>query len=84
MIEDCSLTDVYRYFHPDKSRYTWRRKHPLQQARLDCFLASNTMLDLIHKCNTLPGYRTDHSLLKMEILINLNMERVCGNLIHHY
>ena len=28
MIEDCSLTDVYRYFHPDKSRYTWRRKPP--------------------------------------------------------
>ena len=61
LMSDFSLTDVYtRDLHPDTHRYTWRRKNPLKQARLDYYLASNTFLDLINKCKILPGYRTDH------------------------
>ena len=69
LMSDFSLTDVYRDLHPDTHRYTWRRKNPLKQARLDYYLASNTFLDLIYKCEILPGYRTDHSIIKLEISI---------------
>ena len=44
LMSDFSLTDVYRDLHPDTHRYTWRRKNPLKQARLDYYLASNTFL----------------------------------------
>ena len=69
MMSDFSLTEVHKDLHPDTHRYTWRRKNPLQQARLDYYLASNTFLDLIHKCEILPGYRTDLSMIKLEISI---------------
>ena len=65
MIEGLNLLDTYRYLNPTTTRFTWRRKTPLQQARLDYCLCSRTLTDLIHKSDILPGYRTDHSLLKV-------------------
>ena len=35
IIKSHSLFDLYRHFHPDTRRYTWRRYKPLKQAILD-------------------------------------------------
>lgn len=37
IIQEHYMVDPYRDLHPSMKRYTWRRKHPFQQARLDFF-----------------------------------------------
>ena len=46
-LETYNLFDTYRYFHRETRRYTWRRKNPLQQARLDYIFVTNGLLDYI-------------------------------------
>ena len=44
-----------------------------KQARLDYFIASQTLLDLVSQVNIKPGYRTDHSLISVSLnLINFS------------
>ena len=51
MISEQELIDVYRHRNPDISRHTWRKGKPLKQARLDFFLVSSSMSDIITKCD---------------------------------
>ena len=67
IIEKQNLCDVYRNLNPEKRRYTWRRKNPIKQARLDYFIASTPLLDIINSCVIKPGYRSDHSILELNI-----------------
>ena len=67
IIEKQNLCDVYRNLNPEKRRYTWRRKNPIKQARLDYFIASTPLLDIINSCDIKPGYRSDHSILELDI-----------------
>ena len=64
------LKDTFRLMHPFLRRYTWRRKTPLRQARLDYFLVSHPMHDIITNCSINPGYRSDHSSLQIKILLS--------------
>ena len=64
-LETYNLTDTYRYFHRETRRYTWWRKNPLQQARLDHTFVTNGPLDYIDNYHIKPGYRTDHSIVKV-------------------
>ena len=47
IINEEHLVDLYRDAHPGLKRYTWRRKQPLQQARLDFFLVTEDLLTSI-------------------------------------
>lgn len=67
------LVDCFRSMHPDTKRYTWRKKTPIQQARLDFFLVSNSLLNLITKSSIEASYRSDHSPISLELkLQNFN------------
>ena len=46
IITEYDLSDMYRILNPTTKRFTWRRKNPIKQARLDLFLASTTLLDM--------------------------------------
>ena len=70
IMNDNDLCDLFRYFHPGTKRYTWRRKNPIKQARLDMFLASNNISDICSKCNIRTSYRSDHSAIELEIILN--------------
>ena len=70
LMKDLNLVDVYRCIHPDKNNFTWRKRNPLKQARLDYFLTSNSLLDLITDCQIRPGYRSDHSMIELNIQLN--------------
>ena len=37
IVDQCSLVDPFRELFPDLQRYTWRKKTPFKQARLDFF-----------------------------------------------
>ena len=70
MINDLSLADIYRQLYPTCQRYTWRIRNPLKQARLNFFLVTDTMADLIKTCDIKPGYRSDHSIITMDIILS--------------
>ena len=46
------------------------KKNPRKQARLDFFLITSHMIDIIHKANIRPSYRSDHSVTEIEIVLN--------------
>ena len=64
-----SLKDAFRYFNKDLLQYTWYRKNPIRRARLDYFLISESLTDLVHKCFIKPGYRSDHSIVVLTLTI---------------
>ena len=69
-IREQKLLDIYRQIYPTTKRYTWRRKNPTKQARLDYFIVSETMSDIIDSCKIKPSYRSDHSILELNLIIN--------------
>ena len=64
-VNDLDLIDIYRYLHPHEKQFSWRKKTPLKQARLDYFLLTSAMTDIIDKCNINPSYRSDHSIIEL-------------------
>ncbi len=70
IMNEFDLIDIYRQNHPGKKRYTWRRKRPIKQARLDYFIVSNTLSDIISSVEIRSSYRSDHSVIELNILIN--------------
>ena len=70
IINDYNLIDAFRTFHPDVKRYSWRKKNPIKQARLDYFLISDKMTDIVDNCMIRPSYRSDHSIVELDIIMN--------------
>ena len=66
MITDLKLCDIWRDLNPDCQRYTWRRTAPFQQARLDFFLVTDSIVSLAEDSDINCGYRTDHSMLLLK------------------
>ena len=67
VMNSSSLIDIYRHLNPESQCYTLRRKNPIKQARLDYFIVSQTLLDIVTKVDIKTGYRTDHSLITLSI-----------------
>jgi exonuclease III len=61
------LIDIWRLRNPEKARFTWRRKNPVIQSRLDRFYISDTMQYNVSKTDILPGIRSDHSAIVLSI-----------------
>ena len=56
-----NLNDIWRLKNPTKRRFTWRQKTPPIYCRLDFFLISDTLNDMVEDADILPGLRSDHS-----------------------
>lgn len=67
MSAELELVDIWREINPEVLRYTWRRLNPPQQGRLDYFLVAESLISLVKDADILVGYRSDHSLIKLEI-----------------
>ena len=70
MITELNLLDIYRLLHPDATRFTWRKRNPIKHARLDFFLTSDTMTDIVKTCDIGVAYRSDHSMIELELFVN--------------
>ena len=70
IMEDMKLVDYFRILNPDSKCFTWRRKTPIRQARLDYFLTSENLGNIIDTIKVKPGYRSDHSTLILELKFN--------------
>ena len=75
MMGDLQLVDVWRHLFPDKRGYTWRRFNSVQQSRLDFFLVSDSLLIETSGVKVTPGYRSDHSLVSLELKGNVEKQR---------
>ncbi len=65
-----NLVDPWRIYNPNLRRYTWFRKNPIKKARLDFFLISEELMSYMENTKILPGYKTDHSMVLIEIRLN--------------
>ena len=70
IIDDRCLIDPFRQLYPDLHRYTWRKRTPFKQARLDFFLISEDMLTNLTNCSIEPSYRSDHSIILLNLQFN--------------
>ena len=59
IMEDLNLVDYFRILNPEKQIFTWHKKNPVKQSRLDFFLTSENMSNIIEKIAIKPGYRSD-------------------------
>ena len=66
-METIDIIDPFRESNPQLKRYTWRRRNPLKQARLDFFLTSESMSQYIKVSKIEASYRSDHSLVTLEL-----------------
>lgn len=69
LMTDLDLVDIWRTLNKDKREYTWRQSdHYLSKAaRLDYFIISKALLNLVSDTQIIPGYRTDHSAIKISL-----------------
>ena len=72
IMENLDLVDIWRIQNPDTKCYTWRRKNPNIQCRLDFFLISSSLCPDISETDILPGYKTDHFLVTLAIDLHTN------------
>ena len=62
------LVGIWRIKNPDTRGFTWSQKSPIIFCRLDYWLISNNLNDLVKSCDIIPAIRTDHDAISIEIL----------------
>ena len=70
--ENLDLIDIWRIQHPATKIFTWRRRKPDIQCRLDFFLISSSLCTNTLETDILPGYKTDHSLITLSVSTQSN------------
>ena len=71
-MENLDLCDVWRIFNPDTKRFTWRQRQPDIHCRLDFFLVSQTTLCNCIQTDIIPGFKTDHSMITLNLSVHSN------------
>ena len=66
-MENHDLIDTIRHLHPDPIRFTWKKTNSNKAARLDYFIVSNALTDLISQSNIKYSHRSDHSFIELKI-----------------
>ena len=65
------MIDVWRHRKSDTKRFMWskfdRKSHMLSWSRIDMFLISSCLMNKVSKCEILPGYASDHSIITLEL-----------------
>ncbi len=69
-LEEADLVDIWRHQFPTTRKYTWQRRRLKQFSRIDYFLVSFNLVNKTVKTDIIPGYRSDHSA----IILNLDTD----------
>ena len=68
ILEEFSMDDAWRYQHASIRRYTWRRRNPRQQSRIDYIFMSTILINNEEfKTKIESGILSDHNLVKLEV-----------------
>ena len=66
LMAENELCDSFRLRHPGELRFTWRRKNPFKQRRLNYFLISDSLQDSVSSISISPSVQSDHSAICFE------------------
>ena len=61
------LCDIFRIRNPQERRFTWRNKNPFKQRRLDLFLISDSLQELVVDSKITPSVQSDHSAIVLKL-----------------
>ena len=64
---ELDLVDIWRIKNPNTKSYTWSQKFPTIFCRLDYWLISNNLYDLVKSTDIIPAIRTDHDAITLDI-----------------
>jgi exonuclease III len=81
MTKQYNLCDIWRVRNPSTIRYTWRRhlnNGIIQQSRIDMFIVSDTLAYDIGYTGIELGFRSDHSLIALNLKNSSKMNRGKG------
>ena len=62
-----NLHDIWRVKNPKKKSFTWCQKSPFIFCRLDYWLISDTLQDLIKNVDIIAAIKTDHSAIALRL-----------------
>ena len=72
-IEALNLVDIWSFYNPEVSEYTWHRLClNITCCRLDFILVSVPFAQMVDTCQIKPNIRCDHSLVCMEFAFNFS------------
>ena len=66
-LERNNIIDIWRTLYPDKKQYTWRRKNPMQQSRIDLWCISDQLIYNVTDSVIELGIRSDHSTITLNL-----------------
>ena len=67
MMWENDLCDIYRIRNPEAKHFTWHRKSPFNQRRLDCFLVSDILQENTKAVGIIPSVQSDHSAITLTL-----------------
>ena len=67
LVEKYELIDIWRLKNVNKKKYTWRQNRPRIHCRLDYFLISHHLNDLVINTNILPSLLSFHSPISLSL-----------------
>ena len=77
-MEALDLCDIWRVRNANLKEYTWRRRRPsLIQCRLDFFIISDSLVNMVSGITIGNSFMSDHSLVSMKLKLN-NIRRGNG------
>ena len=73
-----NLIDIWRQLNPQLESFTWRNKSHKIQCRLDFFLISEKLTDLVTSCKIFHAPETDHSTISLHLQAKIKQDRGPG------
>ena len=67
LLIDLGLVDFWRLKNPTTKRFTYRQRRPLVQSRLDYFMISLSLNDVVDNAKILTSFCSDHSCVTQEL-----------------
>ena len=69
-----NLIDIWRQLNPQLESLTWRNKPHKTQCRLDFFLISEKLADLVTSCKIFHAPETDHSAISLHLQAKIKQQ----------
>ena len=70
--EELDLVDIWRVNNPERKSFTWSQNSPMIFCRLDYWLISNSLHDLVKTTDIIPSIKTDHTAISLELVNDSN------------
>ena len=67
ILDKFDLIDIWRKRNPNKKQFTFRKKNPVVQTRLDYIFVSSTLENDVKKCDILASVTPDHSGISLSL-----------------